>query len=74
MKKTLLVLIGVAVFTAIGYLAQTGKDAKKEQENKKTQIVKNIKVTLSKTSPNTRFDNLRLKPTFSSTFSEPKEK
>ena len=62
MKKTLLGLIGVAVFTAIVYFAQTGRNANKEQVTQQIDSTESAEVASSHTATNLHFENLHVNP------------
>lgn len=62
MKKTTLVLIGVAVFTVIGYLAFNGRNATKEQAAAQIDSTESVEVASSNTTANLHFENLHVNP------------
>jgi hypothetical protein len=61
MKKTVLVLIGEAVITAIVYFARSGSNAP-EQATQQSTSDESIEVASSNTSTNLHFENLHVNP------------
>ncbi len=62
MKKTILILLTMAIFMAIVHFARTGRNVSSKQTVEQIDLTESVEVASSNTSTNLHFENLHVNP------------